>query len=229
MSEGSIRVNSGELRKIVRDILTETIDLHRSSKMVANVGEAYEPPVGEPSDEEIEDFLYCNPLLDLETVQHLTDEGLLGFFAQTARTSPQWLDEFRENVAAWAKNNAWLSGDAPLLHLDQIYGRTSETELWTPQQERTPGWIETSPSYLLLAASLLQQGKFLSEMNWRDFEKLVGEWLESEGWKVQVTRASKDGGIDVIAEKSDTVLGDVRALWQAKKYGAANKVKLREV
>jgi restriction endonuclease Mrr len=35
--------------------------------------------------------------------------------------------------------------------------------------------------------------------------------------------------MDVIAEKSDTVLGAIRTLWQAKKYGVANKVKLNEV
>jgi len=229
MSNEPIQVSAGELRVIIRNILAETIQLRRASETAIYGIAGSEPSVGEPTDEEIDDFLFCNPLLDSETVNQLTDEGLLGFFGTTARTNKQWLDEFRDNVTSWAHNNSWLSGDAPLLHLDQIYGEAAETELWTPKGQRPPGWVETSSSYLLVAADLLKQGRLISDMHWRDYEKLIGELLESEGWRVEVTRGSKDGGIDVIAEKSDSLLGEIRTLWQAKKYGVTNKVKLSEV
>ena len=227
MISESLQVNAGQLRDIVRKSLARTIEARRAS--VAAAESIHEPSTGEPTDEEIDDFLFCNPFLDSDTVQHLTDEGLLGFFASTANTTRQWVEEFQENVASWANNDSWLSGNAPMLHLEQIYGVASETELWTPQQERPPGWIDTSPSYLILAAELLNQGRLLSEMHWRDFEKLIGELLESDGWSVELTRASKDGGIDVIAERTDVLLGAIRTIWQAKKYGVANKVKLSEV
>lgn len=53
--------------------------------------------------------------------------------------------------------------------------------------------------------------------------------MEAEGWRVKVTQASRDGGIDVVATKSDETLGEIRSVWQAKKYRPTNKVKLSEV
>ena len=58
---------------------------------------------------------------------------------------------------------------------------------------------------------------------------LLGELLGKEGWIVQTTRGSKDGGIDVIAKKNDFILGEIKTIWQAKKYGNENKVSLRDV
>jgi hypothetical protein len=42
---------------------------------------------------------------------------------------------------------------------------------------------------LLIAA--VKQGKLLSELNWRDFEKLVAQLLEKSGWKIELTQGSK--------------------------------------
>lgn len=89
--------------------------------------------------------------------------------------------------------------------------------------------METSPTYILLAIDLLRQGKLLSELAWRDFEKLIGDLLESEGWQVQVTKATRDGGLDVVTMRNDPAIGEIKAVWQAKKYGLSNKVRLNEV
>jgi restriction system protein len=86
-----------------------------------------------------------------------------------------------------------------------------------------------SPSYLLIAKKLLESGKSLSMLQWREFEHLIGDLLEKDGWKVIVTQATKDGGVDIIANKEDSVLGMVKTVWQAKKYSGNNLVKLNEV
>ncbi len=104
-----------------------------------------------------------------------------------------------------------------------------ETTLWIPANSLAPAWLSTSPSCLLLAADLLREGRLLSELKPRDFEELIGNLLEVEGWKVKVTQASRDGGIDVVATKVDETLGEIRSVWQAKKYRPTNKVKLSEV
>ena len=80
-----------------------------------------------------------------------------------------------------------------------------------------------------MAADLLKAGKLLSELHWREFEELIGHLLESEGWRVTVTRGTKDGGLDVIAVKKDPHIGLVQAVWQAKKYSPHNKVQLKHV
>ena len=67
------------------------------------------------------------------------------------------------------------------------------------------------------------------EIHWKDFEKLLGELLEQEGWRVQITRSSKDGGIDLIANMVDPIIGEIKTLWQAKKFKETNKVSLSAV
>ena len=223
-----IQVTAAILRDLVSESLGETINAHRASRQPNRRGE--DPDVGdEPTQQEIDDFLFSNPLLDSETVQHLTDEGLLGFAANSATTSDEWLRAFRSDVHSWAHSECWLSGGAPLIHLDELFGGI-QTHLWTPDQGGpAPAWVEASPSYILLAADLLRQGRLLSELPWRDFENLVGELLEREGWTVQVTQPSRDGGIDIIGEKLDPVAGTLRTLWQAKRYAGTHKVRLRDV
>ena len=88
MPDESIQVNAGELREIVRKILAETIELHRSSRTVTDGNSGYKPPVGEPTDEEIDDFLFSNPLLDSESVQQLTDWGIAGIFCANCEDKP---------------------------------------------------------------------------------------------------------------------------------------------
>lgn len=108
--------------------------------------------------------------------------------------------------------------------------KPNEPKIWKPSDQIVvPPWVGTTPSYILLAKDLLQHGELLSGLNWRDFEKLIGDLLEFDGWLVQVTQATRDGGIDVVAIKSDPVLGKIKSIWQAKKYGQHNKVKLSEV
>ena len=221
-----IEVTAAVLRSIVSDGMAETINLYRAARR--QNGYQGDTNSSEPTEQEIDDFLFSNPMLDTETVQHLTDEGLLGYSANTGKASDDWLGEFRSRVESWASSNSWLGGNAPLVHVERIFGGI-ETDVWTPSEGRPPGWVESSPSYMLLAADILRRGRLLSELSWRDFEKLVGELLEAEGWTVQVTQPSRDGGVDIIAEKLDAITGVLRTLWQAKKYRVARKVKLHEV
>lgn len=220
-------LTAADLRDMVADAIAPTIELHRGSR--AESGEAnYGLPKNSPTDEEIDDFLFHNALLDEETVEQLVDAGLLGFSAKTAQATPEWLEEFHENLCSWANNQSWLAADLPWRSL--VYQpEPNQTSLWTPAAPELPLWISTTPACLLLAMDLLRKEKLLSEMKWRDFEELIGALLESEGWRVKVTRASKDGGIDVVALKSDDTLGEIYSVWQAKKNCSTNKVQLEEV
>ena len=81
----------------------------------------------------------------------------------------------------------------------------------------------------MLAAEFLRNGRLLSELKWREFEQMIATLLEQSGWSIELTRGSKDGGIDVVALKEDPILGKIKSLWQAKKYHPKNKVQLRDV
>lgn len=227
MAEKIIDITAQDLRDIVEQAISKTIDIHRDSRVSQD--ENYISPGGPPTDEEIDDFIFHNPLLDEEIVEQLIDPGLLGFHAKNARASEEWLEEFKDKIGSWAGNNSWLGADEPFrkfIHLRE----PQETELWIPSATIVaPTWAQSSPTYILLAIDLLRQGKLLSELPWREFEKLIGELLEAEGWHVQVTKPTRDGGIDVVATVSDAIIGEVKAVWQAKKYSLSNKVKLKEV
>lgn len=64
-------------------------------------------------------------------------------------------------------------------------------------------------------------GTNLAAMDWQDFEQLVREVLqlrfEKDGWKVNITRASRDGGVDAVIYNPDPLTGG-KILVQAKRY-----------
>jgi restriction system protein len=218
-------INAQHLRDIVCELLASSIEMHRGSRESSS--EDYVRPIGPPTEEEIDDFLYSNPLLDGETVSHIADPGLLGFELSTAHATDDWLEEFRYSVESWATTREWEAADLVYYHvIAQFEGPPSERQIWTPTSNFDPALFTFAPNHLLLADKLLREGRLLSELGWRDFEKLIGELLESNGWSVTVMRGSKDGGIDVLSERQDQHIGTIRAIWQAKKYGTDRKVTL---
>jgi hypothetical protein len=68
----------------------------------------------------------------------------------------------------------------------------------------------------------------LRSMNPLEFEKVVANLWESQGWNVQLTSQSSDRGADVVATKEDA-LESRRILIQAKKYGNKTKVSSKEM
>lgn len=221
-------VTAQQLRDIVGEIIAPTITFHRGSREAGD--EPYVRPEGqEPTEEEITDFLLTNPILDGETVSQLTDPGLLGFLGSTAAASDAWIEEFRSNISDWASTREWLAADLVFYHALDMRGLPEpEREIWRPRVSplKADAFLANSPSHLLLADRLLREGRLLSEMGWREFEKLIAELLQTHGWNVTVMQGTKDGGIDVLAERIDPVLGALKAIWQAKKYASDRKVQL---
>ncbi len=221
-----IRITASELREKVRDEIADSIAIYRESRSEAE--EDFEIPDGPPTEQEITDFICTNQLLDFDTVSFLTEYPLLGFDARIDSVRAEWLSDFLGKVREWAETNTWFGAD--LIDISKIIvPQPNESLIWSPPQSIRPSWIENSPTALMLAADLLNKGKLLSELHWRDFEKLIASLLEEAGWDVELTQGSKDGGIDVIAQMNDPIIGEIKALWQAKKYHPNNKVKLSQV
>lgn len=216
------------LRGLVSKGIAASISIHRASRETSD--DDYVRPEDEgPTEEEIDDFLFSNPLLNAETVSQLTEPGLLGFFGSTAVASDEWLLEFRDHIALWASTQEWKAADLVFYHnFDLVSTPTPERDVWTPDNAVQPitVFLAKSPNHLLLADKLLREGKLLSELGWRQFEQLIAELLETHGWNVTLMQGSKDGGIDVLAERVDPILGALKAIWQAKKYATNRKVQL---
>ena len=68
----------------------------------------------------------------------------------------------------------------------------------------------------------------LTRLNWRDFEKLVAELLEAQGFQISLGPGSADGGVDIRLIQPDPI-GDILTLVQVKKYNMKNRIKLQAV
>lgn len=85
-----------------------------------------------------------------------------------------------------------------------------------------------SPSVILVLGLQAQRLK-LENLGWRQFEEVVAELLRNDGYTVQLTKKTRDGGVDILAEKSIPKMGTILSVWQAKKMKEGNKVGLRVV
>lgn len=169
-------ITAQEIRNIVSNIISPTINIYRRSKQIKDVDELHK---NEAFDEEIDDFVFSNPFLDLELVEQLTDPGLLGFFNKTATIEGNWKAEFIEQVNRWATHEIWLYAPE-IKFVNNPFFSSDESNIWLPNSF-VPSWLNTSPTYYLIAERLIKEGRLLSEMDWRDFEKLIGYLLEKDG------------------------------------------------
>jgi restriction endonuclease Mrr len=80
---------------------------------------------------------------------------------------------------------------------------------------------------LALYKALIEHPDLLRSINWRTFEKLLADILESFGYEIELQRGTKDGGVDLFALRKNDALGPQRFLLQAKRW--SNKVGVEPV
>ncbi|MBO1358658.1 restriction endonuclease [Acetobacter sacchari] len=78
------------------------------------------------------------------------------------------------------------------------------------------------PLLVKIQRKLLQ----LDDLNWRQFEQLIAQMLEFDGYQVELMKGTKDGGVDVVAIRDLGGAGLFKSVWQAKKLRADRKVQL---
>lgn len=66
--------------------------------------------------------------------------------------------------------------------------------------------------------------ELLQTMDWRLFEEMLADILKTFGYTIELTKKTKDGGIDVIAIRHDNEFGHHKYLLQAKRYNKAVQV-----
>lgn len=74
-----------------------------------------------------------------------------------------------------------------------------------------------------LIKSFLKNPKMLYEMQPRRFEELIAELFDGFGYKVELTKTTKDGGKDIIAISNNTVASN-KYLIECKRYNEKTKV-----
>jgi CheY-like chemotaxis protein len=131
---------------------------------------------------------------------------------------------------AWIEKASALSASAP--DLNAVIKRLLETpgaeSHEPPGQNEVPATeealeIPSSPILelntidLLLYQQLQRQPELLKSLDWRTFERLLADILETFGYRVELMQGTKDGGIDIIAF-STAEMGSHKYLVQAKRW-----------
>jgi restriction system protein len=97
-------------------------------------------------------------------------------------------------------------------------------DLLIPIEKTTDGqliqYIEIP--WLAIANELHRNPDFLFEFDPRKFEEFIAASYDREGWSVELTPRSADGGRDVIATRTD--VGSLRVYDEVKRYGPGRQV-----
>ncbi|HEX4953362.1 MAG TPA: restriction endonuclease [Thermoanaerobaculia bacterium] len=72
-----------------------------------------------------------------------------------------------------------------------------------------------------LIARLAKEPELLRTLNWRAFEHLLSKILEELEYEVELTRSTRDGGVDIFALRRSGPFGPHRYLLQAKRWSKA--------
>lgn len=225
---GAIILTADQVRAKIAEALRDTIDEYRAAR--AKHDRNFKRPLGDMTDEEVDEFIAANPDLEFEHANMLGPLGTGSEFAVRVRS--EVFEEFEEALAEKVHelSGGQLAVADELDEFDEIPDGLQPTErrLWIPEDRLArPQWLDTSRSALLLAQQLIEDGRLLSEMDWRAFEELIAELLERDGWNIQLMRGTKDGGIDVVSTRVDPAVGALKAVWQAKRY-EGRKVQLSQ-
>lgn len=140
-----------------------------------------------------------------------------------------------------------LSGEAPELDKDFLleYRRRDILDYSMPIQRQWDGVVplndlfesedippNTTPENYFdqrYIDYLSAQPQELERIHWRQFEYLTAEYFRRYGYQITVTPPRGDGGIDVIAERSDEVIGPDLIVVQCRRYAKNNVISLNEL
>ena len=206
-----------ELRFEIAQALMPTIGMRRAS--LAVMERKAESDASFVNESEIDEFILSNPLYEASVGQLLWLPPGLNPAALSVRVGEDWLIDFRRATSEWATTNSWLAADEPWAAVGSGTDKPTDTKvLWTPGQQLIRSRFSAAPTTLGYAHRLIREGRELTELSWRQLEELVADLLDAEGWSVQLTPPTADGGADVLAARDDAAIGPILTVWQAKKY-----------
>jgi RecJ-like exonuclease len=104
---------------------------------------------------------------------------------------------------------------------DRLYDFDSESGLFLPENREIINEVNIGIANLILNAE--RNPELLNQIEPREFEEFVADLFKQQGFKVEVTQKTRDGGKDIIAIRSDLNI-NVKYIIECKKYSQTNKV-----
>jgi ribosomal protein S27E len=104
---------------------------------------------------------------------------------------------------------------------EKYYDLDEKLGLYLPQQDEIISGLNIGIANLIIRSQ--NNPQLLTEINPREFEEFVSDLFKREGFTVELTPRTRDGGKDIIAIKSDLDI-KLKFLIECKRYQHSNKV-----
>lgn len=110
---------------------------------------------------------------------------------------------------------------------NNAFALISQFDLGSPNDESSIITISSKVKEQLIN-QFASNPNLMYSMQPRQFEELIAELLSNFGWSVELTKATRDGGCDIIAIGNNT-LATSKYLIECKRYSPSNKVGVQPV
>lgn len=106
------------------------------------------------------------------------------------------------------------------------------SSLLIPEQNTPiiPQLIESAQIASNIVDESIRNGTFdPSRLSSREFEEFIAELLQRDGYEVELTPRTRDGGFDMLALQHNDFIGELKFIVECKKYAAHNPVTIEPV
>lgn len=104
---------------------------------------------------------------------------------------------------------------------EKYYDLDEETGIYLPGQQDIISSLNIGIANLILSAE--KDPSIISSINPREFEEFVADIFHRNGFKVEVTQKTRDGGCDIIAIRSDLNI-NTKFIIECKRYIQSRKI-----
>lgn len=116
--------------------------------------------------------------------------------------------------------------DIELVFEEEIYSFKDQSKLYLPEEKKIITSLSLSVSDMI--AELAKNPQHLYQISPRNFEEIIAHIFSRNGFSVELTKQSRDGGRDIIAVKSDLGIPS-KYLIECKRYAHDNPVSVELV
>jgi len=128
-------------------------------------------------------------------------------------------DEVKEKAGRLGISGDFFTKPTTELQLGEILESISQASQGKSRKsEKASSVVHVEPIDLSLYRALKQHPDLMKTLDWRVFEKLLADILETFGYEIELTRGTKDGGIDIFALTRGGVWGAEKYILQAKRW-----------
>ena len=99
-----------------------------------------------------------------------------------------------------------------------------EPEIYIPNQRIITELSELNNTTTKLINLIQQDSSYIHRISPREFEEIIAEIFRQQGFEVELTKRTRDGGKDVIAVHRNSMGIDTRYFIECKRYAPDNKV-----